>query len=236
MWLDDLPDGKSWTSLWSGYSLCGICRGIRTDGGCPGCGAPAYSIPDDPLVEVMIEGVVRKVHMYAVPGAEGRIEDYIYLELIEKEWKRPPGERSRFYVGREQASPSPRASIVLLYWAYFESRIDRLFKEAFRELAERVAESLLSRYPSIGARLDRLYRTCFGLTYFDDLKALGFEHIASHLFEIQVQRNRFAHGFPEAINDQVVESVVRLLKDEHESWIAVFNKRATAPAALLRAH
>ena len=38
-------------------------------------------------------------------------------------------------------------------------------------------------------------------------------------------RNRFTHGHPEAIDDVLVEELVASLKDEHEGWIAVFNKR-----------
>lgn len=33
------------------------------------------------------------------------------------------------------------------------------------------------------------------------------------------------HGNPEAIDDTLVRDVVTGLKDEHEGWIAVYNKR-----------
>ena len=33
------------------------------------------------------------------------------------------------------------------------------------------------------------------------------------------------HGHPEAIDDALVEELVAGLKDEHEGWIAVFNRR-----------
>jgi hypothetical protein len=35
------------------------------------------------------------------------------------------------------------------------------------------------------------------------------------------------HGNPVAIDDNLVTQVVLQLKDEHEAWIAIFNKRAT---------
>jgi hypothetical protein len=47
------------------------------------------------------------------------------------------------------------------------------------------------------------------------------------LAKVQEQRNQFAHGQPQAIDDNLVKSVVEKLKVEHEAWIAVFNKRAT---------
>jgi sulfur carrier protein ThiS len=33
------------------------------------------------------------------------------------------------------------------------------------------------------------------------------------------------HGAPEAIDDITIEELIRNLKLEHESWIAVYNKR-----------
>ena len=42
---------------------------------------------------------------------------------------------------------------------------------------------------------------------------------------MQAAWNRFAHGHPEAIDDSLVEDLVAGLDDEHEAWIAVFNRR-----------
>jgi len=35
------------------------------------------------------------------------------------------------------------------------------------------------------------------------------------------------HGNPAAFNDKLVEDLITLLQKEHESWISVFNIRAT---------
>ena len=86
MWVDDLPPGSSWTTLWSGYIRCGECSGIRTfNDPCLACGA---DLPKDVEQTVGLEDglVVSIPHAYA--GAETRYEDYVYLQLMEREWER----------------------------------------------------------------------------------------------------------------------------------------------------
>ncbi|SFQ30285.1 hypothetical protein SAMN05216330_12430 [Bradyrhizobium sp. Ghvi] len=69
MWFDGLR-GSSWTSLWSGYVVCGgNCPGIRTVAGpCPACGAgPLDTSPQT----VRVDG--REITVQAAfMGAEGR--------------------------------------------------------------------------------------------------------------------------------------------------------------------
>jgi hypothetical protein len=79
----------------------------------------------------------------------------------------------------------------------------------------------------VGARLDRLYKIVFAATYWEDLSDLGFERVATLLQVVQKRRNEFAHGQPAAIDEELIKNLVEALKDEHEAWIAVFNKRAT---------
>ncbi len=79
----------------------------------------------------------------------------------------------------------------------------------------------------IGPRLNDFYRVAFDSTYRKDLEDLGHGVIWTHLDKVQKQRNKFAHGQPQAIDDSLVHSLVEHLKLEHEAWIAVFNKRAT---------
>lgn len=93
-----------------------------------------------------------------------------------------------------------------------------------RGLPENVTADLLSRYSAVGARLDRLYRILFSTNYLADLTDLGYAQVAELLRLVQTRRNEFAHGHPEAIDDRLVEKVVADLKDEHEGWIAVFNR------------
>jgi hypothetical protein len=164
-----------------------------------------------------------EVARYAFMGAEGRYEDYVYLRLLEREWKRPIADD-------EQASatglPSPRAVMALVFWTYFETRIDRLLRQAMRDLPEKVMEELLARHSSIGSRLDRLYRILFSTTYWHDLESVGYHHVSAFLKDLHRRRNRFIHGDPSALDDDLISQIVVNLKLEHESWISVFNLRA----------
>src|SRR5579884_3339037 len=89
LWYEQLS-GKSWTGLWSGYTICGHCRGIRKfEGACHVCGDP----PFDFTPRVILEKKGKEHKFPAVfMGAEGRYEDYVYLGMMEREWNRPaPG-------------------------------------------------------------------------------------------------------------------------------------------------
>jgi len=158
-------------------------------------------------------------------GAEGRYEDWIYLQMLQREWDRPAADFDRFAHFSKDEQPSARAALVLLFWGYFETRLERLLRSAMRSLPISVLEDALQRYSSVGARLDRLYRIFFGLTYFDDLIACGYEEVAKLLRNVHTRRNEFAHGKPQAINDDLVTALVSGLKAEHEAWISVFNRR-----------
>lgn len=84
-------------------------------------------------------------------GAEGRYEDWIYLRMLEREWRRPVLEIDRFIELPEDHRPSPRAAIVLLFLSYFETRIERLLRVGLRHVPNRLLEDLLGRYSSIGS-------------------------------------------------------------------------------------
>jgi hypothetical protein len=171
------------------------------------------------------DGTEEEVLM-AFMGAEGRYEDYVYLKMLEREWKRTLTDADRFLDIGASIRPSPRAVIVVVFWAYFETRIERLLRQAMQTLPTSIMEDLLTRYGSIGARLDRLYQLLFSVSYWTDLKDAGFEAVGTLLRRLQQRRNEFAHGHPEAIDDALVEALIAGLKTEHEAWIAVFNKRA----------
>jgi hypothetical protein len=222
MWCDELP-GKAWTSLWSGYVVCGgDCHGIRKiDASCPACG----SGPFDTSPKIMtINGEEMVIHP-AFAGAEGRYEDYIYLQMLQREWERPTAEFERFSHFADSERPSARAALVLLFWGYFETRIERLHRTAMRTLPQRVLDDELRRYSGIGSRLYDLYKIFFGTNYFDDLRAQGFPSVADLLKDIHERRNEFTHGRPQAINDGTVNALVENLEAEHEAWIAVYNSR-----------
>ena len=224
MWYENLADGKSWSTLWSDYILCGHCKGIRASTGpCAACGAPPYSAEPQ-----RFRGDAGREHWIqpAFMGAEGRYEDWVYLGMIEREWKRPVSHEDYYPGFQAGLSPSPRASVVILFWSYFETRIERLLRAGLSEVPPRVLEDMFRRYSGIGARLNDLYRIAFDSTYKKDLEDIGHADVWNHLRTVQERRNRFAHGQPQAIDDALVRAVVDHLKVEHESWIAVFNKRA----------
>jgi hypothetical protein len=222
MWFDVAPK-KSWTSLWYDYVICFACGAIRRiDADCTVCGDP---LPASGFSQVSttVGNQVRTTTTFM--GAEGRYEDYVYLSLMEREWKRPIGENDSLFGLSNGNGPSARAAIVLTFWTYFESRIERLLRSAMRSVPEELTEELLRRNFFIGVRLDRFYKILFKSTYSADLSKLGFDDVAVHLEKVQKLRNAFTHGSPQAIDDLLVTEVVEKLKIEHEAWVAVYNMR-----------
>lgn len=227
MWLDDLPPGASWTNLWSGYIRCRECPGIRSlDDPCPACGA---NLPKDVAQTVKLDDEREFPVAVAYLGAETRYEDYIYLQLLEREWERmrqdsAPEDQMPF-----AAHVSTGASLVLLFWTYFETRIEHLLRCGLQNIPPRFLEDALKRHSSISARLNEFYKVAFNATYHSDLVDLGYSDVSGHLSIVRTQRNAFIHGSPESIDDALAISVVEMLKQEHESWIAVFNRRVSEP-------
>jgi hypothetical protein len=225
MWFDQFPSGSSWARLWYGYVRCGHCSGIRkSDRPCSACGSGPPP-PSSHWIRLP-DGSEREVRQAVCAGAEARYEDWVYLIMLEREWKRALVDEDRFLDIAATSRPAPRATLILLFWSYFETRIDRLFEEALRGAGPGIRQDLLRRYSSIGARLDRLYKVVFQTTYWADLEDCGFRNVADVLMRVQERRNEFVHGNPAAIDEQVIHDLVAVLQDEHESWIAVFNKRA----------
>jgi hypothetical protein len=222
MWYDELA-GKSWTSIWSGYVVCSAdCPGIRKiDLPCPTCDAGPLDLSCETIVLDGHELVIRPTFM----GAEGRYEDYVYLQMLQREWERPAAEFEGLSHFPGADRPSARAALVLLFWSYFETRIERLHRTAMRKLPQRVLDDALRRYSGIGPRLHALYKIFFGTNYFDDLRAGGFASVADLLDDLHRRRNEFSHGRPQAINDATVNALVENLKAEHEAWIAIYNCR-----------
>ena len=228
MWVDDLPPGSSWTSLWSGYIRCGDCSGIRTfDDPCPACGTDLqkgeHTLKLDDGQEISI--------LPAFMGAETRYEDYVYLQLMEREWERMTRDSASQNRLPHTEQVSTGASLVLLFWTYFETRLEHLLRDGLQHVPSSFLEDALNRYSSVGARLDRFYKIAFDSTYHSDLVSLGHSDVSAHLARIQKQRNAFVHGSPQSINDSLAISVVEMLKREHEAWIAVYNHRLSKPQA-----
>ena len=225
MWYEELPYKKSWSSLWSGYILCGKCRGIRgVQPKCPVCGTEQSGF------ETQVRSPDGRLMVTTTAlGAEGRYEDYVYVSMMEREWKRPLLDADPAAGTFMDSGMSPRATIVVLFWSYFETRIERLLRAGLAETPERLLDDALRRYSAIGARLNDFYKIAFDSTYRDDLISVGCADIWPHLARIQERRNAFAHGQPAAINDELVQKTVEMMRAEHEAWIAVFNKRAARP-------
>lgn len=210
-WFDQVPSHRGWSWLWDGLSLCS-CGGIRRFSECQVC-----------RVDLQPDATGYGRMMYTIPGAEGRYEDYLYLDLIQREWLRPP---SAALPGQlRHHTISERTSVVLLFWTYFESRIERLVRLGLEPMPGLLIEDTLGRYSSVGARMDRLYKLVFETTYFHDLRAIGCDAIVDFLGRVQACRNAFAHGNPSAISDALAEEVVTTLQEEHLAWVAVFNRR-----------
>ncbi len=228
MWVSDLPPGTSWTSLWSGYIRCGECSGIRRfSNPCPACGA---NLPENADRTIRLDDGREYPIAVVYAGAETRYEDYIYLQLMESEWERMLQESSSQTELPHIEEVSKGATLVLLFWTYFEARIEHLLRQALREtVPTRFLEDAMKRYSSIGSRLNELYRVAFETTYRSDLVSLGYSDVSDQLLKVQLQRNAFVHGTPQSISDSLARSVVEMLKREHESWIAVYNRRVARP-------
>lgn len=226
-WFEDLADEQRWTSLWRNYIICGHCGGIRkVEGKCPVCN---NELPKQRSIIIKDQdGIEYEVLSNAFAGAEGRYEDYVYLNMLEYEWRRPVSKYDEFNFLNQEKRPAGKAIIVLIFWTYFETRIERLLDRAMKDIPISIRQDLFKRYQSISSRTDDLYKVMFGKknSYFLDLESLGFQNIAKLLRRIQYRRNEFMHGNPEAIDDELIEEIVRFLKEEHESWIQIFNLRA----------
>lgn len=220
MWTNNIPTGKGWTIIWSGRVIC-RCGGIRlVDMLCPACDGLPYDCSSQTIT--LEDGSEVRLPVTFM-GAEGRYEDYLYLQMMEREWN-----RSIHPSTDSPGDTSDKSSVVLLFWTYFETRIEQLLRIGLKGVPTALAEDTLDRYSSIGARLDKLYRVLFGTTYEKDLKQIGRSALWSHLKEVQRRRNEFMHGNPRAIDSSFVTKVVECIEDEHEAWIEVFNRRTRA--------
>jgi len=212
-------DWEWWWGAWRGRIRCGKCRALMDlKDPCPVC-ATDYSVlgADEFIVR---DGIRMPAQVFA-----GALDwsPYVMLKLMYSDWQRPLGEPDAALP--PENSPSSRALVVLIFWTYFETLMGWYYETATSELPESVALDLLSRYTSIGARLDRLHRVLFKTRYGEDLDRLGCSPIRTHLTNLQKQRNAFVHGNPQAISDALVQDTIRLLPEFHDAWIRSFNLR-----------
>jgi hypothetical protein len=216
-WIKSLPENSGWSWLMAQYVSC-HCGGIRMiDGICPACGAPPYDTepkphPEDPS----------RLIYPAFAGAEWRVADYVLLHMMEQEWGRAKKiEEEKIALSKV----SERAAIVIFYWTYFETRMERLIQIGLDQLSEAESKDLAARYSGVGYHMRELYQILFGVKYREDLIAVGATSIDGHLDQVQKARNRFIHGDPDALTDALVHRVVEKMADEHRAWVDVYNRR-----------
>jgi hypothetical protein len=214
-------DWEWWWGSWRDRIRCGACRALMdSKAPCPICGCDYRSLKP---TEIMVNGKV-----ISVPPAFGGALDwspYVMLQLMEREWLRPPATDGKLSALPQSSRPSSRALLVLSFWTYFESLMGWFYETVTSGLPGTVGTDLLRLYDFIGARLDRLHKILFGVTYENDLYQLGCGTIWQHLEKVQGQRNAFMHGNPEALTDDLVEDTVRFIPEFHEAWIRSFNLR-----------
>ena len=133
LWYESLPDDRSWATLWSGYDRC-ACGGLRfTEADCPVCGE---ALPEQNwMVFRDAEGNEHRAEI-ALAGAEGRYEDWIYLDMLEREWQRPVDAELYGSIPKDHR-PSARAIVALVFWSYFETRIGDCFGRRLRRCPSR---------------------------------------------------------------------------------------------------
>jgi hypothetical protein len=228
-WFEDLKDATKWSGLWRGWIRCG-CGGLRR--GSELCAACERELPEPEYFEYRdADGNVHRVPP-ANMGAEGRYQDYLLLDMLANEWLRPLGPHESFENVPPSVRPAAKAVVVLLFWTYFETKIERLLRDPSRNIVpDSVLDYVLRRDTTIASRLSSTYKALYATTYWEDLRQLGYSQIEQLLKELHEARNKFVHGHPEAITKELVERLVASLKDEHESWIAVFNARVKAASA-----
>ena len=161
MWFDKLGPDTPWSSLWSRYIRCDSCNGIRTlVDSCPVCGSALDTSTETIKLDDGKEFEVGR----AFRGGETRYEDYVYLQLLEREWKRMCRDSTTRDVSHFLSDVSDGAAIILIFWSYFESRIDYLFRSLLGHLPPDFLLDTLRRYSSISARLKDLYKIAFKST------------------------------------------------------------------------
>jgi hypothetical protein len=196
MWADE--ENANWLRVWSGLTHCGACRTLMDSAGsCPRCGFAfephEYSYTD-------AAGVTHTRRTLTTQGAFSYTTASL-LRLMQREWERPVVEREGQAFVEEV---SAKLVLVILFWTLFEHLMDRFFNAAVSRLPPAVGRDLMDRYGFIGARMYRLYPLLFEVSLEEDLTAVGFASVYTHLCNVQERRNDFVHGNAAALSDALV--------------------------------
>jgi hypothetical protein len=222
MWADEA--NANWLGIWSNLTHCGTCHTLMASAGsCPRCGFACqphtHSFTD-------AAGVTQTRMPFITPGAF-TVTTATLLALMQREWERPNVDSAgRSFV--EEASP--KLVLVILFWTLFEHLMDRFFNAAVSQLRPAVGRDLMDRYSFIGARMFTLYPLLFEVSFEEDLTALGFASVYTHLRNVQEKRNEFIHGNASAITDALVRETVERLHDVQRSIVALYNQRCAGSA------
>lgn len=210
---------NNWEEVWSGVVICGNCSAFMHLYECPICHTKNTGIQTKQIVRGK-EEILTSTFMGGID-----YPTYSFLNLMRREWERDPYKKgSLSYQGNEVPE---KLVIVLLFWSLFENLLDKFFIDALKDVKASIAKDLLKRYSSVGSRMDQLYTILFASSFMSDMKEAGYLHIYNHLKSVQEKRNRFMHGDPEAITDELVIGTVELLQECQIAWMALYNKRCT---------
>jgi hypothetical protein len=218
MWLENLEPGESWMGVWKALFRCDQCNGLISDHVCPLCG---YGHKTREVEFKNADGAIVKIPQLTVKGAL-EWSTYSFITLIQREWERPIIEEEAAVIYKNVPQ---KLMIVVLFWTLFENLMERFFTDALKSTPKNIAADLLRRYSGIGARLDRLYKIVFNVTFREDLELIGYEHLYKHLKILQDKRNDFMHGNHEAINESLINETVKHFQDVQYVWIQLYNKR-----------
>src|SRR6202521_3424674 len=184
--LSAVLSGAAMDAPWHGLAHCPECNALHTSSKCPICGHVLDLTPHRITVDD-VEHVIPAATQGAIPWST-----FVILQQIRLERERPLAA-----IDGAGGRPAQRLAIVILFWTLFEILMEGFFRAAFADLPGELADELLQRFPSIGGRLDRLYKPTWGMTFWADLEAGGFAEDAKHLRLVQERRNAFIHGDPE---------------------------------------
>ena len=141
-------------------------------------------------------------------GAEGRYEDYIYLAMLEREWKRPD-------VNHDWLDGNPNRAAPLVSCCNRSSLLE-LFRDANRAPSAAWLQggplAVDRRHPEPVRRRRSSSRPALPRAFRHDLRARsrrrGSADIWAFIVGVQERRNAFAHGNPRSIDDATVLSVI----------------------------
>ncbi len=222
LWIDENDVGRSWMQVWNGKFNCGRCSGIIDSATCPICG---YKLDTSEKEFTATNGSIHKIPQIQVAGAITYMT-FTYLNLIRREWERPLTEEDRKLNLWANEIPQ-RLSIVLLFWSLFEHLMDKLISDGLKNIPENISKNLLKRFSSVGSRMGDLYKLTFSSSMKEDLVDLECERIHKHLINLQEKRNKFIHGNPHAIDEQLVSDTMHYLQESQLAWICLYNKNCT---------